>query len=270
MKLVSTLALLALGLGLFGALPAPARADDPGTDVSAAAGFDQKLGAQVPLDAGFVDESGRPVRLGDYLGSRPLILTLNYLRCPNLCSLELDQLTGSLSDLPFNLGDEYAVITVSIDPRDTPEYAAEKKWQYVRSYARPGQGDAWHFLTGREPAIRALADSVGFYYAYDAKTDEYAHPIGIVILTPEGRVARYIYGVDYPSRDLRLALVEASENKIGSAIDQILLLCYRYDPAQGRYSTFVLNLVRVSGILTVLGMGLFIGWLLRKDLGRPA
>ena len=248
----------------------PVHAQGPLTDVKTDVAFDQNLDAQVPLDLVFRDEDGQTVKLGDYFGNRPVILTLNYFHCPNLCLFELDQLTGALTDLSFNLGDEYAVVSVSIDPRETPQLAAEAKWQYVRKYARPNRGAGWHFLTGDEAAIEALTRTVGFHYAYDAATDEYAHPTGLIILTPQGKIARYLYGVDYVSRDLRLALVEASQNQIGSAVDQILLLCYRYDAANGKYSSLVLSLARWTGAATVVVMGVFLGWLWRRDLKQKA
>lgn len=246
----------------------PASAQGPVIDLNQIA-FEQQPGAQVPADLAFRDENGNPVTLGNYFG-KPMILTLNYFSCPNLCTLELDQLTGAIADLSFNLGDEYEIISVSIDPRETPEIAAQKKWQYVRNYARPGRGAGWHFLTGTEPAIEQLTQTVGFRYAYDAQNDEYAHPIGLIILTPQGQVARYIYGADYPARDLRLALVEASQNKIGSLVDQILLLCYHYDPSTGKYSNLVLGVARATGILTVLGLIVGLGWLWKNDLRRSA
>jgi protein SCO1/2 len=249
---------------------APAYAQGPITNINTDVAFDQHPGAQVPADLSFYDDAGKPVKLGDYFGHSPIILTLNYLSCQNECSFELNQLTGALADIPFNLGDEYAAITVSIDPRDTPDVAAEKKWEYVRNYARPGRGEAWHFLTGSELSIEQLARTVGFRYEYNAPTDEYAHPLGLIILTPEGRIARYLYGTDYDPRDVRLALVEASQNKIATPLDQLMLVCYHYDPANGRYSSFVLDLTRVGGVVTVLALGIFLGWMWIKDLRRDA
>ncbi len=259
-----------LGVLVFLSAGLPASAQGPITDVNTDVRFEQHPGAQVPADLSFYDETGKRVQLGDYIGRSPIILTLNYFSCPNECSFELDQLTGALADIPFNLGDEYAVITVSIDPRDTPDLAAEKKWEHVRNYARPGRGEAWHFLTGSEQAIEQLARTVGFRYEYNAPTDEYAHPLGLVFLTPEGKIARYVYGTDYDPRDVRLALVEASQDKIATPIDQLMLICYHYDPANGRYSTFVLDFTRAAGVATILAMGVFLGWMWRQDLKRDA
>ncbi len=250
------------------ALPSMAEAQGPITNLNQDARFEQQPGAQVPPDLVFRDETGAPVKLGDYFGKKPVILTLNYYNCPNMCTLDLDTLTQTLADLKFNLGDEYAVVTVSIDPRETPDMAAGARWEYVRDYGRPGRGDGWHFLTGDEASIERLANVVGFHYAYDAANDEYAHPIGLIVLTPEGKVARYIYGVDYAARDLELALVEASQNKIGSVVDQLMLICYHYDPANGRYSTVILEVVRWAGIATVAGLGIFLGLLFRADFKR--
>ncbi len=259
-----------LGMLMFLSSGGPANAQGPVTDVKTDVSFEQHPGAQVPADLSFYDDNGKVVQLGDYFGRSPIILTLNYFSCPNECSFELDQLTGALADIPFNLGDEYAAVTVSIDPRDTPDIAAEKKWERVRNYARPGRGDAWHFLTGSELSIEQLARVVGFRYEYNAPTDEYAHPLGLVILTPEGKIARYIYGTDYDPRDVRLALVEASQNKIASPVDQLMLICYHYDPANGRYSTFILDMTRAGGVATVLVLGVFLGWMWRQDLKRDA
>lgn len=249
-------------------MPPTAQAQGPVTKVNQDARFEPYPGAQVPMDLVFRDETGAAVKLGDYFGKRPVILTLNYYNCPNMCTLDLNTLTQNLADLKFNLGDEYSVVTVSIDPRDTPDLAADVKWQYVRDYGRPNRGDGWHFLTGDEGSIERLANVVGFHYAYDAANDQYAHPIGLIVLTPEGKVARYIYGVDYVGRDLELALVEASQNKIGSVVDQLMLICFRYDPANGRYSTIILEVVRWAGIATVAGLGVFLGLLFRADFKR--
>lgn len=237
---------------------------DPQKEVS----FEQHMGAVLPLDLLFRNEQGQSVTLRDYVHAKPIILTLNYFHCPNLCSVELNELTETLADLSFNLGDEYEVVSVSIDPRETPELAADTKWRYVRRYARPGKGEGWHFLTGTQPEIASLAQAVGFHYAYDPKSDEFAHPIGLIVLTPEGRIARYLYGLGYDPRDLRLALVEASQNKIGSLIDQILLICFHYDPANGKYSSIALTAARWSGVATVIVLAVLLGWLWRDDIRK--
>ncbi|MBI5030847.1 MAG: SCO family protein [Chloroflexi bacterium] len=254
---------------LFPTPSAPAYSAPP-IDVNREVAFDQRLGVDVPADLVFNNEQGKTIRLGAYFNhAKPVILTLNYFSCPNLCSLELDQLTGAISDLALNLGDDFDIISVSIDPRETPDIAFEKRWQYIRNYARPGRGAGWHFLTGPEDSIVPLTEAVGFRYTYDGEKEEFAHPIGLVILTPQGKVARYIYGVDYDPRDIRLALVEASENKIGTAIDQILLLCYSYDPSTGKYSPMVLSMVRIGGVVMVVLLAAGLMWLWSKDLKRP-
>lgn len=259
--------LAALFLAYF-LLAAPVHAQGPVVDVKRDVTFDQKPNAQVPLDLVFHDDQGQTVKLGDYIRDKPVILTLNYFHCPNSCSLALDQLTQALADLKFNLGDEFAVVTVSIDPRETPVIAADKKWSYVRDYGRPGRGDGWHFLTGDKVAIDALAQAVGFHYAYDPRTDEFAHPVGLMVLTPQGRISRYILGTDYAARDIQLALVEASQYKIGSVVDQLLLVCYHYDPTTGRYSAAILEIVQWAGLAMVVLLAVFIGWLWKSDLRR--
>ncbi|MGH7964934.1 MAG: SCO family protein, partial [Candidatus Binatia bacterium] len=228
-------------------------------------GIDQRLNEQVPLDLRFRDETGQSVRLGEYFGSKPVILTLNYYQCPMLCSLILEGLVSSLRVLSFDIGDQFTVVTVSFDPDETPTLAAATKAKYLQRYARPGAREGWHFLTGQEAAIAGLAEAVGFRYAYDAPQDQYAHASGIVVLTPQGKIARYFYGIEYAPRDLRLGLVEAAANKIGSLADQILLFCYHYDPATGKYSTAVLNTVRVGGVATMLALGTFLVVMWRKE-----
>jgi protein SCO1/2 len=233
-------------------------------------GFDQRLDAQIPLDLVFRDEAGRTVRLGNYIGQKPVILSLLYYGCTTVCPMILDGLVRSLTPLSFDIGNHFTILTVSIDPRDTPAAAASKKADYVRRYQRAGAADGWHFLTGDEAAIRELTQTVGFRYFYDAKTDQFAHAAGIVMLTPEGRVARYFYGFDFPPRDLRLGLVEASTSTIGTPIDQVLLFCYRYDPLTGQYGLVIRNLLRVGGVATILALGTFIVVMVRRDRLGPA
>jgi protein SCO1/2 len=228
-------------------------------------GFDQRLNAQVPLDLEFTDEAGRTVRLADYFHGKPVILVLAYYRCPMLCSEVLNGLVRAMLDLPFDVGNEFSVITVSFDPREGPELAAAKKQTYLERYGKPGAAAGWHFLTGKEDAIKRLAQAVGFRYTYDARYDQYAHASGIMVLTPTGRISRYFYDIRFPPRDLRLGLVEASENRIGSAADQILLFCFHYDPAEGRYGPAVMNLVRLGGVLTLLGVGTFLTVMWRRE-----
>lgn len=265
--------LAAFGACLFLALLAvavPAHAQEPVGDLTKQVGFDQHPNAQVPLDLVFRDDKGQTVKLRDYFGAQPVILTLNYFHCPNLCSLALDQLSEALAGVPFHLGNDYQVVTVSIDPREGTDLAESKKWEAVRHYAHPGLGDGWHFLTGDAASIQALAEAVGFRYAYDAQTDEFAHPIGALFLTPQGKIYRYIYGYSYDSTALRLALVEASQNKIGTVIEQLLLICYHYDPAQGKYSNFIIQLSQGAGIAMVLILGVILARWWRRDLKQDA
>jgi protein SCO1 len=238
----------------------------------AGVGFDPQPGARVAGELRFRDEYGAEVQLGQYFGQRPVILTLNYFTCPNLCPLTVQDLAGSLGELPFALGEQYSVLTVSIDPTDTPDLARAKKRDFLRPFAQPGITSGWHFLTGDQAAIESLAGSVGFHFAFDSDRHEYAHPAGLVVLTPDGTVARYLYGLDFAPNDLRLALVEASQQQIASAVDRVLLLCYHYDPESGRYSSLVLGAVRAGGVATLAGLGLLLGVLWRRELvdGRKA
>jgi protein SCO1/2 len=228
-------------------------------------GFDPHPGARIPPDLAFRDETGRAVRLSEYLGQRPVVLTLNYFTCPNLCPLTVQDLASALGDVPFAIGEQYEVLTVSIDPTDTPGLASEKKRDFLRPYPLSGIEDGWHLLTGDQDAIASLTDAVGFRYAYDDEQHEYAHPSGAVVLTPDGTISRYLYGLDFPPNDLRLALVEASQQKIATAVDRVLLLCYHYDPEQGRYSNAVLAVVRGGGVATLVGLGLLLGLLWRRE-----
>jgi protein SCO1/2 len=246
----------------------PAQAQLPMDDLFRDVAFDQRLNERLPLDAEFVDEAGRPVRLGQYFGQRPVILALVYYECPMLCTIVLNGLLRSLKTLSFDAGKEFDVVAVSFDPGEGPALAAAKKVQYVDGYGRPGTASGWHFLTGSEASIQRLVQAVGFRYAYDAEKDEYAHVGGIVVLTPEGRIAQYFYGIEYPPKHLRLGLVEASSGKIGSAVDQLLLMCYRYDPASGRYSVVIMNVVRLASVTTVVLLGIFVLAMLRRERRR--
>jgi protein SCO1/2 len=232
------------------------------------AGLDQKIDAQVPLDLPLVDEAGRDVTLGDYFGQRPVVLALVYYECPMLCTQVLNGLLGSLQALPFSPGREFDVVAVSFDPGETPAMASERRAAYLRRYGRPGAEGGVHFLTGRETSVASLTEAIGFRYAYDAKIDQYAHPAAITVLTPEGRVSRYLLGIEFAPRDLRLALVEAADHRIGTAIDQMLLFCYHYDPETGTYGVAITNLVRLGGLLTVVGLGVFIMTSLRRERRR--
>jgi cytochrome c oxidase subunit 2 len=232
--------------------------------------FDQQLDQQVPLDLKFRDESGQTVRLGDYFGKKPVILSLVYYECPMLCTQVLNGQVTSLSEVSFNVGEQFNVVTVSFNPRETPALAAAKKEMYLSKYDRPGAKEGWHFLTGDPKEIASLADSVGFHYVYDALLNQYAHASGIMVLTPQGRISRYFYGIDYSPRDLRLGLVEASEGKIGSPVDQIMLLCYHYDAATGKYAVMVTNSLRIGGVIIVLLIVTLFFWLQRRvRKGKP-
>ena len=233
--------------------------------------IDQKFDSQVPPDLALVDEDGRDVRLGQYFGQRPIVLALVYYECPMLCTQVLTGLVTSVAVLDFKAGQDYEVVVASIDPGEGPGLAREKKAGYLERLGHDGADRGWHFLTGRQPEITRLADSVGFRYAYDPEIDQYAHAAVIMVLTPEGRVSRYFFGIEYMSRDLRLGLVEASQNRMGTVVDQALLLCYHYDPEAGRYGVAVMNLMRLGGVLTLVALGAFLVVALRRErAARPA
>lgn len=226
----------------------------------------QKLGNQIPLDAMFRDEAGHIVRLRDYFNNgRPVLLHFVYYRCPMLCPLVLDGLTTALTELKFNVGEQFDIVTISIDPRDMPKNAQQFKDRFVKRYGRLSAATGWHFLTANETAIHRVAGSVGFQYAYDGVRDQFAHGAAIFVLTPDARLSRYLYGFEFKPRDLRLAIVEASGNQIGTPTDQILLLCYHYDPVTGRYSRSAMNLMRAGGLTTVAALGSFIFVMIRKE-----
>jgi len=236
----------------------PVEAQEPlPQDLIKQVSFEQKLNKAIPLDLPFTDSTGQPVRLGDYFyaGGKPVILALGYYQCPMLCSMVRNGLVESLKDLKFVVGQQFDVLIVSIDPAETPDIAEAKRRASMMDYGRSMSGEGWNFLVGDEESIRQLADAIGFKYAYDPKLEQYVHPSGIVVLTPQGKIARYFYGIDYPAQDLRLGLVEAAESKIGSPVDQALLLCYQYDPVSGQYSLFIMNLVRLAGLGTVAVLG---------------
>ena len=227
--------------------------------------FDQKLNQQVPLELKFQDESGKTGQLADYFKQKPVILAFVYYQCQNLCTLLLDGVLRALRALSFDAGTQFDIIVVSIDVHDNPALAAARKKDVLSRYARPGAEAGWHFLTGAEAAIQRLTDSVGFRYSYDSQAGEFAHAAGIVLLTPEGKTARYFYGIDFSPRDLRLGLIEAARGEIGSPIDQLLLFCYRYDPVAGKYGLLITNVVRLAGAATVLMLGAFILIMLRRE-----
>lgn len=225
----------------------------------------QNLDAQIPLDIEFIDETGARVPLRKFFGDKAVVLTPVYYGCPMLCNMVLDGLVSSMRDLRFDVGEQFEIVTFSFDPADTPSDAIKKKNLFVKRYGREGAADGWHFLTGDPASIKALTDAIGFSHAYDEKTGQFAHAANIVVLTPEGRIARYLFGIEYKPRDLRLAILEASENKIGTLADQLLLLCYHYDPATGKYSAAAMNFVRAGGFATVIGLAGFVFVMLRRD-----
>ena len=227
--------------------------------------LEQKLGVQLPLDVTLRDETGRTVALKQYFGRRPLILTFVYYGCEELCPLVLDGLVRSLRPLSFNIGDEFDVLTVSFDARDTPALAAAKKRDFVKQYSRSGAEEGWHFLTGDEAAIERLTEAAGFRFNYEIEKNRFGHATGIILLTPGGTIARYFFGMEFSPRDLRLGLIEASGDKIASPIDQLLLFCYRYDPASGKYGLLITNIIRLAGIATVIALVTFIAVMLRRD-----
>lgn len=233
-------------------------------------GIDQHLNVQVPPDLAFRDEEGRPVRLGDYFGKRPVILALVYYDCPMLCTMVLNDLTRAMNSMQMNCGEQFDILTVSFDPTEKPELAKQKKEQYIRAYRRPHAEEGWHFLTGDPKSIDALTKTVGFRYAWDAKSKQYAHASGLIILTPEGKTSRYFYGIEYAPSDLELSLAEASRGQSRSVADQILLYCFHYDPTTGRYSLRILRAVQAGGVLTLLVLSVGILWMSRHYKARPA
>jgi protein SCO1 len=244
---------------------APAWSDTDRPSALRDVAFDQKLNTQIPLDLAFLNETGKSVRLGDYFREKPVILAFVYYGCQDLCPLVLENLARTLRAISFNAGKQFEVIIVSFDPRDIPSIAAAKKAEFVQRYGRSGAKQGLHFLTGEEASIGSLTGTVGFRYSHDATTGQYGHAAGIVILTPQGKISRYFYGIEYSPRDLRLSLVEASENKIGSPIDQLLLFCYHYDPSTGKYSLVIMNVLRLAALATVLILGLFVLVMLRRE-----
>jgi protein SCO1/2 len=233
-------------------------------------GLDQHLNEQVPLDLEFTDEHGQRVRLGEYFHDKPVILTCVYFRCPMLCTQVLNGVLKSTNAMSLQMGKDYTVVSISIDPRETTEMAAAKKETYVQSYRRAGAEEGWHFLTGDQQSIAALTKAVGFRYKYDEPSDQFMHASGIMVLTPEGKLSRYYYGIDYPPRDLRLGLVESSERRIGGPVDQVLLLCFHYDPQTGRYGLVISRVIRIAGIGTLAAMGIFLSRMYFLERRRSA
>jgi protein SCO1/2 len=254
-----------LGLAVLVPTPASARSRDQADNVVSEVGFDQKLGARLPLELRFRDDSGHDLALGELFGRRPLILAPVYFRCPMLCNQVLSGLTRSLKPLELDAGKEFDVLAVSIDPEESPELAAGKRAIYLDRYARKGTESGWHFLTGDQAQIAALCEAIGFRYSYNPQTRLYVHAAGIVLLTSDGRVARYFYGIDYPSRELQYELTRAGMNRIGSPISRLLLLCYDYDAATGRYTLSILRLLRGLGIATAIALVSFVLTMLHQE-----
>ena len=258
-------------VGFFGAVILPllmalqAHAQSYTEDLQQRIGIDQKLGDQLPLDLRFVDSEGNTVHLRDYFGEKPIILSLVYFDCPMLCTQVINSLLRAMNVLSFGAGTEFDVLTISIDPGETPELAKAKKIEYLKNYRGREGSTGWHFLTGDQQQIEQLAAAVGFRYEYDEPTDQYIHASGIMVLTPDGKLARYFYGIDYPPRDLRWGLVEAADGAIGNPVDQLLLLCYSYDPMTGKYGLYIRHSLRIGGLATVLALGSFIFVMLRRE-----
>jgi len=228
-------------------------------------GFDQNLGNLVPLDTEFRDETGRTIALGEYFGKRPVVMVFAYYDCPMLCTIVINGLASALDVLSLVPGKDFEIVTVSFDPHDTPATAAAKKAPYIARYKQPGAAAAWHFLTGEQRAIDRLTHAAGFRYVWDKETKQFAHPTGIVVLTPDGRLARYLFGIEYGPRDLRYAIVEASSGQVGSPVDSLLLYCFHYDPLTGRYGVAIIRVIRLAAGVTVVGLATFIVIMLRRE-----
>lgn len=229
-------------------------------------GIDQHLNWQVPLDLAFVDENGKQVQLRQYFGEKPVIITMVYYTCPMLCTEVLNGLSGSLNGIrKYSAGRDFNIVSVSFDPRDTADAAMAEKIKFDKRYQRPGAEQGWHFLTGKKEQIDALASALGFRYAWDPEIQQYAHASAIMLLTPDGHIAQYYYGIEYPPRDLQLGIVEASRGRVGSLTDAVLLYCYHYDPRQGRYGPAIWNILRISALATILLLGGFMIVMIRRD-----
>ena len=269
--LLAFVAALALAAGTRTYAQNPGNLVEPGDPTSARPGIlsriaiDQRIGHQLPSDIPFVDENGRDVTLGDYFGKRPVVLALVYYECPMLCTQVLNGLVSALGVLNFEAGREFDVVAVSFNPKEGPGLASQKRAAYLERYGRPQSAAGWHFLTGSQASIDRLTDAVGFRFEYYEKIGQFAHGAAIEVLTPKGAIARYFYGIEYSPRDLRLGLIEASDERIGSVVDDVLLFCYHYDPSSGKYGTSILRMVRAGGVLTVLAFAIFLTLSLRRD-----
>jgi protein SCO1/2 len=227
--------------------------------------IEQKLNSQVPLDAAFRDENGRDVKLGDYFGKRPVVLALVYYDCPMLCTQILNGLVRAAKVLTFQPGKEYEVVVVSFDARENPKMAAAKKAVYMKDFGHPETAGGWHFLTGGTDPIKRVTDAVGFRFKWDVYSAQFAHASAIYVLTPDGKLSKYFYGVEYSPKDMRLGLIEASQNKIGTPVDQILLFCYHFDPTAAKYTPVAMGILRVAGAATLLMLGGFVFIMLRRE-----
>lgn len=248
----------------------PNRVTDNGLPKTLAeVGIQQKLNEQIPLETEFTNEAGETIKLGDYFGKKPVVLALVYYECPMLCSEVLNGLTGSIKGLNFNVGEEFDVVAISFDARENEKsgLAKNKKESYLKRYGREGSENGWHFLTGTQDSIDKITKAVGFNYAWDEQTQQFAHAGAVMILTPDGRLSKYLYGIDYAPKDIKLAIMESSENKIGSPVDQLMLYCFHYNPATGKYGLAILNVIRLGGVLTLLGLGtmIFVFWRRNKN-----
>jgi protein SCO1 len=267
-EMLLSLALLALARPVSAQGLAPDDAGDPAKakpGLLQQVGIDQHLNQQVPLHLVFNDESGREVPLGEFFGKRPVILAMVYYECPMLCTQVLNGLVSALGVINFDVGREFDVIAVSINPKETPGLAAQKKQVYLDRYKRPQSAAGWHFLTGKEENIKQLAAAVGFRYAFDPAIQQYAHGAGVELLTPKGVISKYFYGIEFSARDIRFGVIEASDEHIGTPIDDVLLLCYHYDPSTGKYGTAVIDAIRIGAVATMLGLGTFLFVSLRKE-----
>ena len=244
-------------------VPAPKPA--PPNKVVEQISIDQKLGGQLPLGLTFHDESGRTVELGDYFHKKPVILSLVYYRCPQLCNMNLNGMLSAFKALTPSIGTDFEILTVSFDPNETPELAAAKKQTYVKEYRREGAEAGWHFLTGDAASITALTEAVGFRYHYDPRTDQYAHGSAIMLLTPDGKLSKYFYGIEFSARDINLGLVEATDGKIGTLAEKMMLLCYQYDPRSGKYGFAIMTALRTGAVLTTLSLCTFWFFMYRRD-----
>jgi protein SCO1/2 len=238
-----------------GTMSPPANSRPPGLKN---VGIEQRLNEQIPADLTFRDETGKTVRLGDFFGSKPVILNLVYYQCPMLCGEVLSGLDSALRVLKFDVGKEFDVLTVSFDPRETPQMASAKKAEYIKRYGRPGAEQGWHFLTGPQESIDSLTRAAGFQYEFNKEANQFAHATAIMILTPRGKISQYYYGVEFAPKDLRLGLIQASDNKIGNVVDQVLLYCYHYNPETGKYGAVITRILRLSAAATMLCVGLLI------------